>query len=259
MTEPKRPSRRGRPRAPKTPDSVGDENPYLDAPERSPAPEPPVARAEPVAPPPAPRPPRPTAPPPEVVVERNASDQLERIQRMEQMDRLERAERASRQEPRPDARPEPRTDGRPPRQDRPDRPPRGRGGERGPRPDRPERGAERTEGAPGDDRSFRRNGRRGRNRFRRGGGGGGGGGGAAVAARQRKPAFDRIVTTVTPADGTLLGWFDASRDGGFLRRAINSYLPEPSDPFVPPALVRLHQLRRGDKIEVTYGRDQRGR
>jgi transcription termination factor Rho len=55
------------------------------------------------------------------------------------------------------------------------------------------------------------------------------------------------------------GWFDASRDGGFLRRGGNSYLPDPTDPFVPPALVRLHQLRRGDKLEVTYGRDPRGR
>ena len=55
------------------------------------------------------------------------------------------------------------------------------------------------------------------------------------------------------------GWFDASRDGGFLRRSVNSYLPDPSDPFVSPALVRLHSLRRGDKLDVTYGRDHRGR
>ena len=52
---------------------------------------------------------------------------------------------------------------------------------------------------------------------------------------------------------------DFLRDGGFLRRPQNSYLPEPTDPFIPPALVRLHQLRRGDKLEVSYGRDQRGR
>jgi transcription termination factor Rho len=60
-------------------------------------------------------------------------------------------------------------------------------------------------------------------------------------------------------EGTLVGWFDPARDGGFVRRAENSYLPEPSDPFVPPALVRLHQLRRGDKLEALYGRDHRGR
>ncbi len=65
--------------------------------------------------------------------------------------------------------------------------------------------------------------------------------------------------TPTVVDGTMSGWFDPSRDGGFLRRPINSYLPDPSDPFVPPALVRLHQLRRGDKLEATYGRDPRGR
>ena len=61
------------------------------------------------------------------------------------------------------------------------------------------------------------------------------------------------------ADGTLVGWFDSSRDGGFLRRPENSYLPDPADPFIPPALVRLHQLRRGDKLDVSFGRDPRGR
>jgi transcription termination factor Rho len=60
-------------------------------------------------------------------------------------------------------------------------------------------------------------------------------------------------------EGTLSGWFDPSRDSGSLRLAANSYLPDPADPFIPPALVRLHQLRRGDKLDVTYGRDHRGR
>ena len=71
--------------------------------------------------------------------------------------------------------------------------------------------------------------------------------------------FDRNPPVITPAEGTLNGWFDAARDGGFLRLAANSYLPDPADPFVPPALVRQHQLRRGDKLEVGYGRDPRGR
>ena len=57
----------------------------------------------------------------------------------------------------------------------------------------------------------------------------------------------------------MTGWFDPSRDGGFVRRAINSYLPDPTDPFVPAALVRLHQLRRSDKLDATFGRDSRGR
>ncbi|MBP6773831.1 MAG: transcription termination factor Rho [Gemmatimonadaceae bacterium] len=239
MNERKRPARRGRPRSTPSPDNAGDENPYLDAPDTGPSPRPPAAPVAEAAPPP-----RPT-PPPEPVVERSAGDQLERIQRMEQMDRLERAERA------------PSTD-RPERPDRngprPERPNRNRG-------ERPDRG-ERTDGpVSGDDRGFRRNGRRGRNRFRRpgGGGGGGGGGGAPAGVPNNEPVFDRNPTTITPVEGAILGWFDPSRDGGFLRRPQNSYLPEPTDPFIPPALVRLHQLRRGDKLEVSYGRDQRGR
>lgn len=267
MNERKRPARRGRPRSKPSPDNGGDENPYLDAPDTgtsTQAPPPPAAEAAPVR--------RPPPPPPEAPVERSMVDQLERIQRMEQMDRLERAERAERMAAaernaernnpdRPAAdRPHdgaPRNDGRPERGDRPDRPERPhrhRGGDRGPRGERPERGA-----APDGDREFRRNGRRGRNRFRRGGGGSerpphsapqGGG----------EPAYDRISSAVvTPIEGTITGWFDASRDGGFLRRPENSYLPEPTDPFISPSLVRTHQLRRGDKIEVTHGRDQRNR
>ncbi len=242
MNERKRPSRRGRPRSNSTPDNAGDLNPYLDAPENGPsttAP-PPIEAA----------PPRPAPPPIDVPVERNTGDQLERIQRMEQADRMERAARPDR----PD-RPE-RFD----RQSRPDRPPRG---DRGPRPDRPPRGerpervGERMDSSSADGR---RNGRRGRNRFRRGGGGGGigpvgGNAGNAVA----DVGFDRTPTTLTPAEGTLYGWFDVARDGGYLRLATNSYLPDPADPFVPPALVRQHQLRRGDKLEVSYGQDQRGR
>mgnify|MGYP003866833529 FL=1 len=75
----------------------------------------------------------------------------------------------------------------------------------------------------------------------------------------QEPAFERAPAAPTAAEGTVTGWFDASRDGGFLRRPINSYLPDPGDPFISPALVRLHQLRRGDKLEVSYGRDPRGR
>ena len=176
-----------------------------------------------------------------------------------------------------------RTDGperqeRPERPERPDRPfenRRERGGRRrgrhrnrdrgerqgglpaGERPERPapEAGGERPDRVDGGDGTFRRNGRRGRNRFRRGGGGGGGGGGGA----QPEGGFDRAPQTPVAVEGTMSGWFDASRDGGFLRRSVNSYLPDPADPFVPPALVRLHQLRRGDKLDVTYGRDHRGR
>jgi transcription termination factor Rho len=132
---------------------------------------------------------------------------------------------------------------RPERQDRAERPERSA----------PEAGGERPDRFDSGEGGFRRNGRRGRNRFRRGGGGGGN------AGAPTEGGFDRAPQTPVAVEGTMAGWFDASRDGGFLRRSVNSYLPDPADPFVPPALVRLHQLRRGDKLDVTYGRDQRGR
>jgi len=110
----------------------------------------------------------------------------------------------------------------------------------------PESGGDRFDG---QDRGFRR-GRRGRNRFRRGG---------PPTQGGNEPTFERAPQAPLAVEGTMSGWFDASRDGGFLRRAINSYLPDPTDPFLPPGLVRLHQLRRGDKLDVTYGRDHRGR
>ncbi|WP_310568777.1 transcription termination factor Rho [Gemmatimonas sp.] len=136
----------------------------------------------------------------------------------------------------------------------PDRP--DRGSDRG--PDRgPDRGGDRNSPDRGGDAAFRRNGRRGRNRFRRGGAAGEGRPPQGVdGGVERAPS---VPSTPTVVEGTMSGWFDASRDGGFLRRAINSYLPDPTDPFVPPALVRLHQLRRGDKLDATFGRDPRGR
>jgi transcription termination factor Rho len=61
------------------------------------------------------------------------------------------------------------------------------------------------------------------------------------------------------ADGETTGWFDAARDGGYVRRASASYLAEPGDAYVPTHLVRQYALRRGDEIAGTVGRDQRGR
>jgi transcription termination factor Rho len=63
---------------------------------------------------------------------------------------------------------------------------------------------------------------------------------------------------VTP-EGELTGWFDTARDGGYVRRAENSYLATSGDPFVPPHIVRQHSLRRGDLVNASIGRDQRGR
>jgi transcription termination factor Rho len=93
---------------------------------------------------------------------------------------------------------------------------------------------------------FGQNGRRGRRGRGRGGPRPEHGGGGPVPA-------------VIVAEGEAEGWFDASRDGGFVRRASESYLPSPSDAFVPPHLVRQIGLRRGDTVQATVGRDHRGR
>jgi len=61
------------------------------------------------------------------------------------------------------------------------------------------------------------------------------------------------------ADAETKGWFDLGRDGGYIRRAAGSYLAEQGDAFVPLPMVRQLGLRRGDLIEATVGRDQRGR
>ena len=60
-------------------------------------------------------------------------------------------------------------------------------------------------------------------------------------------------------DSETTGWYDPSRDGGFIRRAANSYLSDPSDAYVPPNVARQFNLRRGDAVFATTGRDQRGR
>jgi len=70
---------------------------------------------------------------------------------------------------------------------------------------------------------------------------------------------DRTPGQPVSVDGETLGWFDPSRDAGFIRRAENSYLADPSDAFVPTSLVRSAGLRRGDLVDATTGRDQRGR
>src|SRR5690606_31414347 len=60
-------------------------------------------------------------------------------------------------------------------------------------------------------------------------------------------------------EGETSGWFDSARDGGYIRRLANSYLPDPGDAFVPPPMVRQFALRRGDAIRASVGSDQRGR
>ena len=76
--------------------------------------------------------------------------------------------------------------------------------------------------------------------------------------RQRDHQQPQPPTPVV-ADSETQGWFDPSRDGGFIRRAANSYLAESGDAYVAPHVVRQHGLRRGDTIAATSGRDHRGR
>ena len=75
---------------------------------------------------------------------------------------------------------------------------------------------------------------------------------------QRDPGPRKPMAPIVP-DGETTGWYEASRDGGFVRRAANSYLADPSDAYVPPQLAKQHNLRRGDLVFATTGRDQRGR
>ncbi|MGZ8494020.1 MAG: transcription termination factor Rho, partial [Gemmatirosa sp.] len=83
--------------------------------------------------------------------------------------------------------------------------------------------------------------------------------------RQRgRPRNDFADSRPTPAavvaDTEVTGWIDVSRDGsGFVRQSVNSYLPAPTDAFVPQALMRQLVLRKGDAVEAMAGRDFRGR
>ena len=132
----------------------------------------------------------------------------------------------------------------------------------------PQTGNERGGGQPRDgnqqrhpgDRD-RHNGRRSRNQRGRGRqrqqggprGGGGGGGGGGTEQLSRAP-----VAPIVP-DGETTGWFDPQREGGFIRRAANSYLAEPGDAYVPTQIMRQYMLRRGDQLLATTGHDHRNR
>ncbi|HEY4735451.1 MAG: transcription termination factor Rho [Gemmatimonadaceae bacterium] len=120
------------------------------------------------------------------------------------------------------------------------------------------------------DRDNRHNGRRGRNqrgrgRQRGGGGGGGQGGGGQQQQHQGGPRGDRgdqgqrAPLAPVVADGETAGWYDPQREGGFIRRAANSYLAEPGDAYVPTQIMRQYALRRGDEILATTGHDHRNR
>ncbi len=112
--------------------------------------------------------------------------------------------------------------------------------------------------------------RRGRGRQRRGRGGGRdgregrGGPPRDGQPRESQPRDSREFREQAPLapvvpDTDVRGWFDLTRDAGFLRQPGNSYLAVPGDPWVPPNLFRQFSLRRGDLIEARAGRDSRGR
>ncbi len=136
------------------------------------------------------------------------------------------------------------------------------GGERGGQQQRD--GNQRHPGERGDNRN---NGRRGRNQRGRGrqrpqsgprGGGGGGGGGGPSGGGGAEQASRAPVAPVIP-DGETTGWFDPQREGGFIRRAANSYLAEPGDAYLPTQVTRQYMLRRGDQVLATTGHDHRNR
>lgn len=105
----------------------------------------------------------------------------------------------------------------------------------------------------GDRDSNRRDGRR-NNRNQRGRGRNNSGSNRP----QRDQAPRQPIGPIVP-DGETTGWYDMARDGGYIRRAANSYLSDPSDAYVPPHVARQLNLRRGDAVFATTGRDQRGR
>ncbi|HET7565935.1 MAG TPA: transcription termination factor Rho [Gemmatimonadaceae bacterium] len=76
---------------------------------------------------------------------------------------------------------------------------------------------------------------------------------------QRPERGPRVPPAPIVPDGTVEGWFDSARDGGFIRLASSSYLPVNGDAFVPPHITRQFALRRGDLIAASVGRDHRGR
>ena len=114
-------------------------------------------------------------------------------------------------------------------------------------------------GAPwpqqGNARRNGRRGRRGRFRERPGGGESGGQGGTATGGNAQSQQQQQPIV----ADGEVTGWFESSRDGGFVRRAAGSYLADASDPWLSAFQLRQLNLRKSDKITATTGRDFRGR
>ena len=77
--------------------------------------------------------------------------------------------------------------------------------------------------------------------------------------RESRTPHDSSPPVILVVDGETSGWFDPSRDAGFIRRAEFSYLNEPGDAWVAPSLIKQFGLRRGDSLVARTGSDQRGR
>ena len=77
--------------------------------------------------------------------------------------------------------------------------------------------------------------------------------------RRRRAGIARHSGLPVVPDGETTGWFDPQREGGFIRRAANSYLAEPGDAYVPTQVMRQYMLRRGDQVLATTGHDHRNR
>ncbi|MDB4886948.1 MAG: transcription termination factor, partial [Gemmatimonadetes bacterium] len=83
-------------------------------------------------------------------------------------------------------------------------------------------------------------------------------GGPGAGPVERAPSAPQAPAPIVPT-GETTGWFDPSRDGGFVRKPQASYLADPGDAYVPPQLVRQFSLRKSDEVSGPIGRDPRGR
>ncbi len=129
------------------------------------------------------------------------------------------------------------------------------------RDERSERGERGGGGGGGQqrERDHRHNGRRGRNQRGRGRQRGGQPNAPRGEQQQQQGGGPRAPIAPVVPDGETTGWFDPQREGGFIRRAANSYLAEPGDAYVPTNVMRQYMLRRGDEVLATTGHDHRNR
>src|SRR4051812_15625079 len=121
-------------------------------------------------------------------------------------------------------------------------------------------GGQHNQGGQQRERDNRHNGRRGRNQRGRGRQRGGQQNGPRNEQQQQQQGGgQRAPMAPVVPDGETTGWFDPQREGGFIRRAANSYLAEGGDAYVPTQIMRQYMLRRGDEVLATTGHDHRNR